>query len=337
MEEKKLHNYNRINPVLFADLIDLQTWKRIQDNFSTVTNINITTLDSKGTPIISPRAEPRLCRELLRYSPFKKEICNLCLPTFLGGKGIVDKNLSFTCIADLRNFIVPLQINSSVIGYILIGPLNLVRVMPKEEYARQAEELHLDLDEFWHAIAEIKTVSFHVAQSLVELIKDIGEYILNLSYQHFLRAKETEITEAPRLNKLLSTLLDSAFQISKADIGSIMLLNKNTSELSIHTARGLSNEIIKKTKVKLGEGISGTAAKEGKLFIIDDNIQNNRIKQYMERPQISSAIVIPIKVQDNVLGVMNLCTLKASTVQLDTNSVPLIDKLINIATSFIHE
>lgn len=337
MEEKKRRNYNMIIPSSFTELVDLKTWKRIQDNFSTVTNIHITTLDSKGTPIISPRAEPRLCRELLRYSPFKKEICSLCLPTFLGGKGIVDKHLSFTCIADLRNFIVPLEINNSVIAYILVGPLNLVRLKPKEEYARLAEELHLDLEEFWHAIAEIKTVSFHVAHSLVGLIKDVGEYILNLAYQNFLRNKEAEMTESPRLNKLLNTLLDSAFQISHANIGSIMLLDKKKSELSIHTAKGLPNEIIRNTRVKLGEGISGTAAKKGKLFIIDDNIKNNRIKRYMDRPQINSSIVIPIKVEDNVLGVMNLCTLKASPVQLDTNSVPLINKLINIATSFLHE
>ncbi len=337
MEEKKRRNHNKSSAISFTDLVDHKTWKSIQDNFSTVTNIRISTLDSKGTPIVSSSIEPRLCRELLRCSPFKKEICNLCLPTFLGGRGIVDKNLSFTCIDDLRNFIVPLEVNSSVIGYILVGPLNLVRLKPKEEYARQAEELNLDLDEFWHALAEIKIVSFHVAHALVGLVKDVGEYILNLAYRNFLREKETELTEAPRLNKLLNTLLDSAFQISHANIGSIMLLDKKKSELSIHTAKGLSNEIIKSTRVKLGEGISGTAAKEGKLFIIDDNIKNNRIKRYMERPQINSSIVIPIKVQDIVLGVMNLCTLKTSPVQLDTNSVPLIDKLINIATSFIHE
>ncbi len=335
MEEK-----NRIKArktISFTDLIDLNTWKKIQDNFSTVTNIHIATLDSKGSPVIPPSEEPRLCRELLRYHPFRNEICDLCLPTFLGGKGVIDKNLSFTCIADLRNFIVPLRVNSFVIGYVLVGPLNLVRLKNKEEYARQAEELHIDLEEFWHAIGEIKTVSFHVAQSLAALIKDIGEYILYLSYQNFLRAKETELTEAPRLNKLLNTLLDSACQISKANIGSIMLLDKKKSELSIHTAKGLSNEIIKNTRIKLGEGISGIAAQEGKTFIIDDTTENNRIKRYMERPQISSSIVIPIKIEENIFGVMNLCALKASPAQLDTNSVPLIDKLINITAACLRE
>ncbi len=335
MEEK-----NRIKPretILFTDLIDITTWKKIQDNFSTITNIHIATLDSKGAYVTAPTEEPRLCRELLRYSPFKNEICNLCLPTFLGGKGIVDKNLSFTCIANLHNFIVPLQINSSVIGYILLGPVNLVRLKPKEEYARQAEELHLDLEEFWQAVAEIKTLSFHLAHSLVALIKDVGEYILNLSYQNFLRAKETEMTVVPKLSELLNTLLDSACQISKASIGSIMLLDKKKSELKIYTAKGLSKEIIENTRIKLGEGISGTAAKDGKSYILNDNIQNNRIKGYMRRPQINTSIVLPIKVHDNVLGVMNLCTLKASPEQIDTNSMPLIDKLINLAASFMQE
>jgi len=168
-------------------------------------------------------------------------------------------------------------------------------------------------------------------------MKDVGEYILNLSYQNFLRAKETRIDETPRLNKLLNTLLDSACQISKADIGSIMLLDKKKSEIKIYTAKGLSNEIIKNTRIKLGEGISGTAAKEGRTYILNDNIQNNTIKSYMQRPQINTSIVLPIKAEDNVLGVMNLCALKTSPDQLDTNSMPLIDKLINLAASFLQE
>lgn len=335
MDEK--NNLKPRKPIAFSDLIDLDSWKKIQDNFSTVTNIHITTLDAKGLLLTSPSGESRLCKELIRYSPFKNEICNSCLPTFLGGKGVVDKNLSFTCIAGLRNFIVPLQVNSFVIGYILVGPLNLVRLKNKEEYARQAEELHLDLDEFWHAIGEIKTVSFHVAQSLSALIKDVGEYILNLSYQNFFRQKESEIPDSPKLNKLLTTLLDSVFQISKADIGSIMLLDKDKSELRILAAKGLSNEIINNARIKLGEGISGIAAQEGKAFIIDDATENNRIKRYMERPQINSSIVMPIRAGDDTLGVMNLCTLKTSPVQLDINSVQLIEKLINLATSFLHE
>jgi ligand-binding sensor protein len=318
-------------------LIDLETWKRIQDNFSTVTNIHITTLDAKGLPLTSPSGESRLCKEIIRYSPFKNEICNLCLPTFLGGKGVVDKNLSFTCVAGLRNFIVPLQVNSFVIGYILVGPLNLVRLKNKEEYARQAEELHIDLDEFWHAIGEIKTISFHVAQALSALIKDVGEYILNLSYQNFLRKKEAAMPDSPKLNRLLATLLDSVFQISKADIGSIMLLDKDKSELRILTAKGLSDEIIKNTRIKLGEGISGIAAQEGKAFIIDDATENNRIKRYMERPQINSSLIIPIKREADVLGIMNLCTLKASSVQLDINSIPLINNLINLAVLALRE
>lgn len=335
MEEKKIIKPHET--ISFADLINLSTWKRIQDNFSTITNIHIATLDPKGLPVIPPSEEPRLCCELLRHSPFRNEICNLCLPTFLGGKGIVDKNLGFTCIANLHNFIVPLQINNLIIGFILLGPLHFVRLKPKEEYARQAEELHLDLEEFWQALAEIKIISFHAAHCLTALIKDVGEYILNLSYQNLLRAKKAALTEAPKLNELLNTLLDSACQISKANIGSIMLLDKKKSELRIHTARGLSNEIIKNTRINFGEGISGTAAKEGKLLILDDNIKNNRIKCYMRRPQINTSVVLPIKVENNVLGIMSLCTLKSSPAQLDINSVPLIDKLTNIAASFLQE
>ena len=309
-----------------ADLIDIKDWQKIQDNFSAVTDVCLRTVDSKGRFITSASRKPRLCKG-----------CGPCLPTFLGGKEVVDKNLSFTCKAGLHTLVAPLRVDGKVWGYIIVGPVVLVMRKPKEQYRQAAEELGLSLESFWDALLEIKVLSFQGTQSLVELIKDIGEYTIRLIYQSMMKTREVIMAiDSPKLNRLLEALLDVAFQVTGADIGSIMLVDKSKNELNIRTSKGLPDAIAKRAKVRLGEGISGIAASEGESFLIDDKITDNRIKRYLNRPNLHSSMVMPIKVEDKVWGVVNLGALRTSAVRFNQDNMDVLHKLINLATIAIH-
>lgn len=338
MPENNKENISGEQPAL-KDLIDIKEWQRIQDNFSVVTGVGLRTVDVKGTPITLSSGEPRLCQDLLKEPSIKERVCGSCLPTFLGGMEVLDKNLRFMCRAGLHNFFVPLRVESHIFGYTIVGPVILIMRKAKEEYLRTAEELNLDLEEFWSALLEIKVISFQAMQAVVELVKDVAEYTLRLAYQKAVIMREGEVMapESPKLSKVLKALLDVAFQVTGADIGSIMLLDKANDELTIHTSRGIADEIAQKARVRFGEGISGTAAKEGESFIIDDTIPDNRIKRYMKRPYLSSSMVVPIKVKDSPWGVMNLGALTTSSVRFNIESVQLINKLIGLATVALHD
>lgn len=318
-----------------GDLIDIKAWQRIQDNFSAVTEVSLRLVDAKGVAITKPSGEPRLCTNLLKNPVVKKKVCGACLPTFLGGKAVLDKNLVFVCeVAGLHNFATPLTINGGkVLGYLLVGPVTLVMLKPKEDYRKVAEELDLDLEDLWSAIIEIKAISFHGVQSLVELIKGVGEFTLRLAYQNKIKEKEVIMAaDLPKLSKLLDALLDVAFEISGADIGSVMFFDKANDELTIRASRGISNEIVRNTRVKLGSGISGIAAKEGKSFLIDENTKDSRIRPYLNRPYISSSMIVPLKIEERVLGVMNLGTLDTSLVRFSQDNMGLMRKLADLAT-----
>lgn len=320
------------------DLIDIKEWQRIQDNFSSVTDVCLRTVDPKGELLTSPSKELRLCTELLKDSSLKDKICGRCLPTFLGGRATVDKNLGFSCQVGLHNFLAPLRAEGRVFGYLVLGPVVLVKRKAKEEYRRIAEELNLDLEDFWDAILEIKVVSFHSVQSLVELIRDVGKYTIKLAYQSVRAKKEVVMAlDSPKLSRLLNVLLDVAFQVTQADVGSIMFLDKTKGELTIRASKGLPEDIVSKTKVGLGDGIAGTAAKERISFLIDDNLRDNRIKPYLKRPYISSSMIIPIQVKDKVLGVINLGALQTSSIRFNAGNMQLINRLVDLATVALQE
>ena len=137
---------------------------------------------------------------------------------------------------------------------------------------------------------------------------------------------------SPKFARLLNALLDVAFEISGADIGSIMVYDKVNKELRIHVSRGIADEIVKKARVKLGSGISGIAAKEGEPFLLDEDTTDNRIRPYFNRPYISSSMVIPLKAENRVMGVMNLGALKTSSVRFNKGNINLMSKLADLAT-----
>ena len=318
--------------LILKDFLDLKEWQKIQDNFSNVTEISLRMVDPKGNLITAASRESRICRDA-RNAQRKDKFCGRCLPTFLGGKGVVDRNLSYVCHKGICNFVIPVtEEGFDNLGYIIMGPVILVMRKAKEEYAKVAEDLGMELDDFWSALLEIKVVSFKGAQALIELIRDVARYTVKLASKNILISQEELMeSESVSLSKVLNALLDVAFQVTSADLGSIMYTNDDSSELSIRASRGLSPEIINNTRVKFGEGISGIAALERKSFLLNDKTDDNRLRPYLSRPNIRTSMVLPISVNNRIKGVMNLGTLRKSSVNFNQETLKVAHKLVELA------
>jgi ligand-binding sensor protein/putative methionine-R-sulfoxide reductase with GAF domain len=325
------------NNIDFKNLIGIKEWQEIQDNFSAVTHIPMRTVDINGAPLTKPSSEPRLCLEFIKQYPGLAKVCNSCLPSFLGGKETVDKNLSYSCALDLRNFIATLKIDKlNTAAYVIIGPVILITYKPQSEYKKFADQFNINLTDLYSAITEIKLTSFNSMLSVVELIEDVGNYLIKSSYKNMVQDKGVVAVDLDKLNRLLKVFLDVAFQVSGADLGSVMLLDKAKEELSILASKGLGNDIVKNARIKVGEGISGTVAREKNSLLIDDNLKNNRIKSYLMRPQLKSSMVLPIKYKNDVLGVVNLSTIQSSPVTFNSDDLKLMDRLVDLVVVALH-
>jgi len=106
--------------------------------------------------------------------------------------------------------------------------------------------------------------------------------------------------------EFISELLD-------LDICSIMLTDDLSNELTVKSAIGLDDDVIKKTRIKFGDKIAGWVALEGKPLFIE-NIENDErfgkasISQYTTKSLLS----MPLKIGDRVVGVLNLNNKKTS-------------------------
>jgi len=110
-----------------------------------------------------------------------------------------------------------------------------------------------------------------------------------------------------KLEQFLHAILKLVIDTLDADGGSLMLLDKETKMLSIKASLGLKEEIVKLTRVKIGERISGWVAETGKpLLLIDGLIDRKQFKNVEKRAEIKSSLCIPLKVRYRTIGVLNL-------------------------------
>ena len=128
--------------------------------------------------------------------------------------------------------------------------------------------------------------------------------------------KETKKTDIEKNSpQVLDLMLDVILEVMQAEHGSIMLLDDKSQELTIRSARGLKNEIIQKTRVRLGSGISGRVAATGRSVFLKNTDGERRINikpDEMYNPDIKTSYVAPIKLHDKTVGTVNIKSTRAN-------------------------
>lgn len=110
-----------------------------------------------------------------------------------------------------------------------------------------------------------------------------------------------------KLEQFLNAVLKFASDTLEADSGSLMLLDKETNLLCISASLGLKEEIVKSTKLKIGDRISGWIAKTGEpLLLVNGFPEKEQFKDIERREEIKSSICVPLRVRYKTIGVLNL-------------------------------
>lgn len=106
--------------------------------------------------------------------------------------------------------------------------------------------------------------------------------------------------------RLFREILALAVEQTGAEAGSIMIVDEDDEELRIAFADGLSPDTVRTTRQKLGEGVAGKVAKEGRPLIINERISDPRFRNTRERSRITCAMSAPIQLDSRVIGVINV-------------------------------
>src|SRR5216684_2509770 len=105
---------------------------------------------------------------------------------------------------------------------------------------------------------------------------------------------------------VLSKLADGALAQSEADEVSILLPTSDGSELYVAAVRGEKRERLLGERVPLQQSISSWVARERTPLILNGEIHDERFVALWPRPDIRSAVSVPMQVANRLVGIINL-------------------------------
>ncbi|HEY2971234.1 MAG TPA: PAS domain S-box protein [Pyrinomonadaceae bacterium] len=105
---------------------------------------------------------------------------------------------------------------------------------------------------------------------------------------------------------VLSKLADAALHQSDADEVSILLPTSDGKELFVAAVRGEKRERLLGERISLQESISSWVARERMPLILNGEVHDERFVALWPRPEICSAVSVPMQVANKFVGVINL-------------------------------
>ena len=99
----------------------------------------------------------------------------------------------------------------------------------------------------------------------------------------------------------------------------VTLYNRQTGEISIELATGLSPLQTKKGRYKVGEGITGKVVESGKPIVVPDVTKDPNFLDRTGRGKVSGKafICVPIAIEKEVVGALSVDEFNSSADQLD--------------------
>lgn len=183
----------------------------------------------------------------------------------------------------------------AAVGTVVV-PREVHRYAREIEFLRQAGCRLLDQSEALDTFVHDRVVE-HPAVPPDEEINPAAMSALDQSLYWLEVALERE--------SFLRALLSIAVQAVDADKGSVQLFDPFTQQLYIAYAEGLSDHTVRSSRQCLGEGISGRVAETRRAELLRGQ---DLALERRDRPDIDSAISVPLVAGTDLLGVINVST-----------------------------
>lgn len=125
-------------------------------------------------------------------------------------------------------------------------------------------------------------------------------------------------------DSMLHEILKLAVRVTRADSGSIMLVDEGGAHLRIAVASGLPQWVLDNTRQKVGAGISGSVFATGKPRLLQGSIEGSQSGATEVRAGIRSAACVPIPAKGGPIGVLNV-SVESEKVRFDAGTISLLN------------
>jgi signal transduction histidine kinase len=150
-----------------------------------------------------------------------------------------------------------------------------------------------------------------IGEAFSRMLHDLRASTERLEDLVFKLSTLTEVVELasriPQMQDLLSLVLERTMHTVRASIGSIMLLDRERDALRVVAARGLPEGVAGAAEVPLDDSIAGKVVRLGEAVLVDDIEKDPRFAKGNDPKYGSGAFIcLPVRVEDRIIGVVNL-------------------------------
>jgi len=138
----------------------------------------------------------------------------------------------------------------------------------------------------------------------MEQARLFDETLQRLNEVSMLYTMAQKIASTLDLDDVLNTIATSVREVTGCRACAIFLLDENRQQLEIAAADGLKPQWRKTAKLKLGEGVAGRAAAEGRPIYIPDTAKDPTFIFFDEA--VRSLMVVPLLAKGQVIGTINV-------------------------------
>jgi signal transduction histidine kinase len=137
-----------------------------------------------------------------------------------------------------------------------------------------------------------------------------------LEQLRFLHEVARLATTARTWDELLETVVDGTRDALHADVSSLYLLDRDGAYLTLAATNGLDRYQIGRARVPFGEGVTGRVAASRRPLVVPDVRSDPRflwVRGIDQRRFIASMLSVPLRWNDQVVGVLNVQTERERT------------------------
>jgi len=221
---------------------------------------------------VAQTGEPAIVPDVNKESRFNREIA----------EEIKYKTYNILC--------VPMKIKERIIGVI-----EVINKLDKEPFFRNDLDLLTALSNQAAIVIENNKLFQHL-QTSVKQLKTL-----------------LEVSEVLNATKDLGALLDLSMRLAtrtmNAQASSLMLLDEKTDELVFEIVEGEKKKEIKEIRLKVGEGIAGWVAKEGKPLLVPDVTKDPRFTPKVDQAtsfKTKCLLCVPLRIKKKIIGIIEV-------------------------------
>jgi two-component system NtrC family sensor kinase len=134
------------------------------------------------------------------------------------------------------------------------------------------------------------------------------------------------VTRSLDLDVILSEVVDAAVKMTRAEEGSLLLLDKESGDLYMHAARNFNEEFVRTFRLPIQDTLAGSVVRSGRPLVLDQSTPEKIKSSYL----VNNLIYVPLKLKNRVIGVLGVDN-RFKTESFSPSDVALLTALADYA------